>query len=1255
MKGWLDKYEYGGQAGYTDIPFKYNSAWGGQFQNGGISFLSIPQEDPEMMYTDRFNTPLNKKEEKLFNEWVAEESQRQGRDIMMDKGAYDVQGFWKSGDYKKMDQDNHGTDTWKKPNHPTFSNQSKYHGIDGFYGGNWTQEAGYQPSKQTADIYGPSYYNWLFGREPERPEHLDASRFISGANSPSPLYFAMGGSLPGAVGFTYARTKGIPSEGPYAKKTLPSAQKGKEVTYTHEPGQRGEYRLQRTITPYTSNRDIKRFTEAPTDPRQVNFLQNYAGAISGYQDDPDFVYPTQVPIEGDKHWNIDRFIIDPQFSGRTASLYTTESTAEQNRANTLADMYKYYMLQDPEHKGRAFRKAKRFVRNEVDSRTKGPFLQSYNTSTEDPTFKGWQGTSEFASQNRLKDLYWNEAIGEGTITPEQIDKLKNVSIDYFRNYKKLSKKEAEAQWNQWEEDAAAYVGNRKYEMANPGPQRTKTVPKEWANLSDEDLFDRMQNLPVDGEIGWNVDYKDVSGKNATKHFATNREAEQFYNTTPGVRTKYSDVSSYEKKENGGSMSYYQHGLDWKPKSISRDGSEVPKNQDAKFVLPRYDMPRAASESTAILRDKGKKTTATTGQKEEDVAASTKAMGKAKKTEREEEKARVAERKSAVAAKDKGKPFTLPSGETKKYEDMDAREKMYVSGKALEQRGRFNEDEESFLDEYINPLNLIGSMAGGLGTAPYEARESDSNLPYLTAIGAPLAVGAMGFDPLGSAMKVPGKVAQSMESGLLSKFSKPTSLNFSSAKPVVNTARNLEDLQAAKNFAQQYGYELPENLERISQSDELTNRTIRGMMNRHNTFVRGVSTNWDVLAEKNPEILRHLEGKGFDLSTKEGTQAAAEYMATHIPIQTGYGRASLNTTVFDRGMDGLYTSNSIPTAEGYTYGQGYITKVKRPTDFSSTNRQNWINVNNPSYHNDRLQNFHTYSVDDNDITPLLTGYDSEINIYNKIKAAKGDPEKLNDYKKFLIADMEDDLSFAIRNPKMHGGNPAEISKKIEDIKKLDFTKLKIKIDDDTNIPSLLRTERAKSVDYNNPFSFNSRLNEFIESKGKNPMSTTPGTAEGEKLYQDIINLQKSNLTDNKLVIDYLRQNHPDFFEPNKYAHYIHLGTPGEKVLQPIKSWEITPEIWKNKSRAHTNKYTKKLSALEEGGVIKDDRGQWAHPGEITEIGSNEITMQGVPYPVLGISDQGDTQMMFPEQEYKFKGKKVTEYPLKKSTGGWLDKY
>ena len=70
------------------------------------------------------------------------------------------------------------------------------------------------------------------------------------------------------------------------------------------------------------------------------------------------------------------------------------------------------------------------------------------------------------------------------------------------------------------------------------------------------------------------------------------------------------------------------------------------------------------------------------------------------------------------------------------------------------------------------------------------------------------------------------------------------------------------------------------------------------------------------------------------------------------------------------------------------------------------------------------------------------------------------------------------------------------------------------------------------------------------------------------------------------------------------------------------------------------------------VIKDDRGQWAHPGEITEIGSNQITMQGVPYPVMGVSDTGDTQMMYPNQEYEYNGNSVTEYPMMQD-GGVMD--
>ena len=98
---------------------------------------------------------------------------------------------------------------------------------------------------------------------------------------------------------------------------------------------------------------------------------------------------------------------------------------------------------------------------------------------------------------------------------------------------------------------------------------------------------------------------------------------------------------------------------------------------------------------------------------------------------------------------------------------------------------------------------------------------------------------------------------------------------------------------------------------------------------------------------------------------------------------------------------------------------------------------------------------------------------------------------------------------------------------------------------------------------------------------------------------------------------------------------------------------------------------------DGGVIQDDNGywnpnNWGHP---VEIGSNNITMQGVNQPLLGISDYGDTQLMQPGKNYKFNGKKVREYPIAKDgkeltrldqltnftnynkpqPGGWLEKY
>jgi hypothetical protein len=75
----------------------------------------------------------------------------------------------------------------------------------------------------------------------------------------------------------------------------------------------------------------------------------------------------------------------------------------------------------------------------------------------------------------------------------------------------------------------------------------------------------------------------------------------------------------------------------------------------------------------------------------------------------------------------------------------------------------------------------------------------------------------------------------------------------------------------------------------------------------------------------------------------------------------------------------------------------------------------------------------------------------------------------------------------------------------------------------------------------------------------------------------------------------------------------------------------------------------------GGITKDNQGYWNPDnfGKVVEIDSNYITMEGVYEPLLGVSDTGDTKLMKPGKNYKFKGKKVTEYPVGKLGINQLD--
>lgn len=81
--------------------------------------------------TNQYNTPLTTQQLIDYN----------SKFKPSDSYDYDMQGWYKANPNANPNTNNvHYPDTFKKPNHPTFSNQSQYHGIAGNQGGIWQQQ-----------------------------------------------------------------------------------------------------------------------------------------------------------------------------------------------------------------------------------------------------------------------------------------------------------------------------------------------------------------------------------------------------------------------------------------------------------------------------------------------------------------------------------------------------------------------------------------------------------------------------------------------------------------------------------------------------------------------------------------------------------------------------------------------------------------------------------------------------------------------------------------------------------------------------------------------------------------------------------------------------------------------------------------------------------------------------------------------------------------------------------------------------------
>ena len=151
--------------------------------------------------------------------------------------------------------------------------------------------------------------------------------------------------------------------------------------------------------------------------------------------------------------------------------------------------------------------------------------------------------------------------------------------------------------------------------------------------------------------------------------------------------------------------------------------------------------------------------------------------------------------------------------------------------------------------------------------------------------------------------------------------------------------------------------------------------------------------------------------------------------------------------------------------------------------------------------------------------------------------------------------------------------------------------------------------------------------------------------------------------------------PGFWWSKVYGPYTNKAIPPDKYGHSENKWEDYEEIYKEIDKEYQNKRSTKTPPTKQesmqkaidflNSIVKTDNNKYKgvakkganistegykrnspdvnNPYNI--IPSNQITMNGVDFPVLGIDDIGNQIMMQPGEDYTFPGSYVTEFPMK----------
>jgi hypothetical protein len=531
---------------------------------------------------------------------------------------------------------------------------------------------------------------------------------MAGANQTVPMY-QMGGVLPGAVGFTYARTAGAaPANGPYAKKTKASAQDGEKVMKGKE-----------YVEQWMNSPMYKQMLEKSAQGPELERISK--GRISNLS------VPTNV--------STDIFLHGTGTLGQKQHRIRTMFNATVPERDEMIKILQT-SVDNPKDK-EAKRRAEEVMQPVVTGWNIGmnPVLKpgtldyeatlahEYGHTTDDPF------VSKLPHQMSKKELMSQDL--SSYIPKSDIEKMQSyyqgkVNDDFTKYVSKP-------------QETRQYLTSLRYLGKTQGvydPFTEKITPEQYKRIKPTEFNDpagTLRNIYTD---------------------------EQIIDMLNSISKKQNVSDRVSTAQNGQEMKYYQAGLDFKPKTISKNGGwldkyDAPQAQDGDVLeyLKKNKTAPVVTKGKPLTADQQKRITAetlkrqaqrskpltTTNTREQAVERGRAENLRVIEENKEYDRQAMVEGKAAEATRENPNvPFTFPTGESKLWKDMDWRERQYVSGRNLGSMSRFNN-----WTDWINPITMIGEMGEGLATAPYMARETDSNLPYVAGIASPLLGGALG--------------------------------------------------------------------------------------------------------------------------------------------------------------------------------------------------------------------------------------------------------------------------------------------------------------------------------------------------------------------------------------------------------------------------------------------------------------------------------------------------------------------------------